>query len=623
MKEYKTLDPSIKKFRLGIFAGDLNQPISMMRHLGPFAAMAKEDPRLELVFPPLIEGHYQIGWTWLCQCDAVFYSHPSTDRDLSVLWLAQQMGVPVWSEYVDDLFSVQPGNPSYQNVKNKRQLKELVTQAIQFSAYVTAVSQICADAYPFSERIAVIPEACHWPQNNFPRRKAVSWRGMGSHDQDTDSVLDAVCAVAKDFPDWEWTLLGQPNEDLVDRLTAAAGRQPAAGYGEEGKSRVEVAPFFSTPWHMITAWGYRAPFLHIVPLADNAFNRSKSHLAWLEASAIGAAAIVPDYLPEWQQPGVIPYSGGSIAFASKEDFETVLRREMAGFKVNGDGVEPIPTDAGGPRGDFHPNVQTARAAIYPARTQPAINQLRWQILRKLSGMLPRRQGADSHVGEQRAVSPNNPETFVSRSQIGQDRFVYELLVKPEGLLTGTFLDIGSHTPMEINNTFALEQLGWRGLLIDLQEYPFTAARKSPFIQADATKINWSAQLANIGLYGAVIDYVSLDVDEAQLDALRNLLESGVRCRVATVEHDGYRFGKDRVEALRALMQEHGYTLLAADVCLNEKGIPFEDWYVDATKVDMKLAQQFRSSGKAWQDLFLPTQASKPEGEAIPAQCDYE
>ncbi len=377
MKEHRTLDDSTKKFRLGIFAGDLTQPISLMRHLGPFAAMAREDPRLELVFPRVIGDRYDIGWNWLCQCDAIFYSHPNNDRDISVLWLANQMGVPVWSEYVDDIFNVQPGNPAYQNLKNKRQVREQVTQAIQFSAFVTAVSRICADAYPFSDRIGVIPEACLWPMNNFPRRKAVSWRGMGSHDQDTDGILDAVCNVAKDFPDWEWTLLGEPTEELVMRLQESAGKKA------DGSSMVECAPFFSTPWHMITAWGYRAPYLHIVPLADNAFNRSKSHLAWLEATAIGAAAIVPDYLPEWQQPGVIPYAGGAIQFNGKQNFESVLRREMLTFKSEDGGSK---MEDGWPRGPFHPNVQTARQAIFPDRCQPAVNQLRWQVLRKLAAM---------------------------------------------------------------------------------------------------------------------------------------------------------------------------------------------------------------------------------------------
>jgi hypothetical protein len=378
-RQHQTLDADTKKFRLGVFCPDYTQPISLMRILGPFAAMAKEDSRLELVLPERVwrDGQevWQLGWTWLAKCDAIFYSHPQGDVDISTLWLAQQMGVPVWSEYVDDLFTVRDSNPAKRLRHDPEELRGRVTQAIQLSSLVTAVSEICRQQYPLPEKIAVIPEACLWPANNFPRRRCISWRGLGSHDEDAESIIEAVCRVAKDFPDWEWCLMGDPLPKLVRELQKANPGEDA-----KGEPMVKLAPFFSTPWHAITAWGYRAPYLHLTPLADNAFNRSKSHLAWLEATAIGAAVIAPKYLPEWQQPGVIGYDGGSITFDGKEDFETVLRREIAGFK-------PSPNlTVNELTGGFHPNVGTARAAIYPHRTERAINQLRWQVLRKLAAL---------------------------------------------------------------------------------------------------------------------------------------------------------------------------------------------------------------------------------------------
>ncbi len=196
-------------------------------------------------------------------------------------------------------------------------------------------------------------------------------------------------------------------------------------------------------------------------------------------------------------------------------------------------------------------------------------------------------------------------TFISHSQIGQDRFVFELLVRPENLFTGTFLDIGCHTPIEINNTYALEQLGWRGVLVDLVKHPGIEDRASRFIEHDAVTLHWPAVLERTGLAGRVVDYVSLDVDEAQLAALENLLNSGVRFRVATIEHDGYRFGPERVLALRALMVQHGYTLLAQDISLSAMDpLPFEDWWVSAATVDMNVARRFQSIGKCWSELFI-------------------
>ena len=107
-----------------------------------------------------------------------------------------------------------------------------------------------------------------------------------------------------------------------------------------------VAPWFNTPWGMMNAWRNAAPFLHLYPLPDTAFNRAKPPTAWLEASAVGAACIGPD-LPEWQKPGMIHYSPGAIAFPGKRDFKTVLLEEMGRFSD----------------GALHPQVAAAREAL--------------------------------------------------------------------------------------------------------------------------------------------------------------------------------------------------------------------------------------------------------------------
>jgi hypothetical protein len=50
-----------------------------------------------------------------------------------------------------------------------------------------------------------------------------------------------------------------------------------------------------------------------------------------------------------------------------------------------------------------------------------------------------------------------------QSEIGQDAFAYDFCGQRNA---GTFLDLGSWHPWENSNSYSLEQLGWRGLLID-------------------------------------------------------------------------------------------------------------------------------------------------------------
>lgn len=190
-------------------------------------------------------------------------------------------------------------------------------------------------------------------------------------------------------------------------------------------------------------------------------------------------------------------------------------------------------------------------------------------------------------------------SFVSHSQAGQDRFVHAIRPKSNG----TFIDIGCCHPIELSNTFALEKIGWRGLLVDSDEDAVKLCkelRSSIVACGDARCLDWSLLASQLECSG-LIDYASVDVDEHTHAALANLLESNLRFRVLTVEHDHYQRGDRLRTPNRLLMEAHRYELLCADVHSN--GCCFEDWFVDTKLVDMTVAERFRSSGLDWQDVL--------------------
>jgi hypothetical protein len=197
----------------------------------------------------------------------------------------------------------------------------------------------------------------------------------------------------------------------------------------------------------------------------------------------------------------------------------------------------------------------------------------------------------------------NTIDFQSRSQAGQDLFCFEMLVKPENLLTGTFCDIGACHPIEISNTYALEQLGWRGLLVDNDPGAIKLCkelRKSPAILADATTVNWIVEMRKAGILAESVSYLSLDVDSASLPTLRRLPFDCVDFRVLTIEHDVYRFGEVVRDEMRKILGDAGYDLVCADVCSSD-GIPYEDWYVEPL-LSVR-AHPFRCQGKRWPEIF--------------------
>lgn len=193
--------------------------------------------------------------------------------------------------------------------------------------------------------------------------------------------------------------------------------------------------------------------------------------------------------------------------------------------------------------------------------------------------------------------------MTSYSQVGQDRFVRAVT----GTDRGTFLDIGCHDPVVCNNTFALEQRGWRGLLIDRDEdvrERIAKLRKSPFLCVDAKTIDWPMELAREGL-GPTIDYLSFDLDEDGLEVFEQIPFDEVRFRALTIEHDVYRFGDSVRQRMRELLRARGYDLLCPDVC--SQGVDFEDWWIDPTAVNMEVAERLRTKGPAdWKTILQKT-----------------
>lgn len=180
----------------------------------------------------------------------------------------------------------------------------------------------------------------------------------------------------------------------------------------------------------------------------------------------------------------------------------------------------------------------------------------------------------------------------SYSQAGQDLFAGYLL---PCTVPRTFFDVGCSHPTQLSNTFALEQLGWRGWLFDNDENACALCRmerQATVICGDATTVDYRKYYTN------TIDYLSLDIDTATLPALVQLLKCGVRFRVATIEHDSYRFGEGPRDEMRAMLRKD-YSLVCADV--RHSGLAFEDWYVEPALA--QAATRFWSTGLDYKDIL--------------------
>tara|TARA_Y100000296_G_C5150000_1_gene245868 strand:+ start:485 stop:1171 length:687 start_codon:yes stop_codon:yes gene_type:complete len=183
-------------------------------------------------------------------------------------------------------------------------------------------------------------------------------------------------------------------------------------------------------------------------------------------------------------------------------------------------------------------------------------------------------------------------------QLSQDIFVDKVL----DIDNGFFVDIGAGTdgirnmPMSFfSNTYNLERdRSWKGIAIDYDEkYIDTAQhqRQCQCVCADLMKVNINDVLQEANCPSNV-DYLSFDVDEAQLKVLNELDLSKYRFQIITYEHNLYQ-GCDKDHKMsRKKFKEAGYEILCGNVMLSNTNRAVEDWYVHSELFDQYARFQY-------------------------------
>jgi len=179
----------------------------------------------------------------------------------------------------------------------------------------------------------------------------------------------------------------------------------------------------------------------------------------------------------------------------------------------------------------------------------------------------------------------------SNSQACQDLFVLSMLNNKKN---GYFLEIGSHDPISINNTYLLEtQYDWKGIMVEYDPiYKPMYVEKRPnsiHVIQDATTVDYMEKLIS---FPNDMDYLQIDLEVdnrstlTTLELLDNTVFDTYRFATVTFEHDIYRGDHFNTRARsREIFQNRGYILMFPDVQSNS--CTFEDWYVHPELVDMK------------------------------------
>lgn len=235
-----------------------------------------------------------LNWYVMTECDIVFIQRPIDSSRLEAARLAKAANKALWIDYDDDLINIPEHNPYS---KKCEQNKENIQEFLKIADVLTVSTEQLKQSLGYPEKTVVIPNAYpdkyfnYAKELNTTRKNYITWRGSQTHKYDLKEIKDELIKFNARNEAFTLCFMGYDPEFITMNLRNGSYRFIPG---------LSIYPYLKT-------FNDLAPFVNIVPLQDDLFNRSKSNIAWLEATHAGAITLARN-LPEFDKPGVVTYN---------------------------------------------------------------------------------------------------------------------------------------------------------------------------------------------------------------------------------------------------------------------------------------------------------------------------
>ena len=254
---------------------------------------------------------------WYEWPEVVVFSRIFPYDPLPIMRKYKHMGKKVVYELDDDLWTVNPDNPSVQiSVEKRWQYEHVMSEA----DVVTTTTEHLADKIrKFNKNVVVVPNCIdfsHYLERFKQNPKLqIGYSGAASHWKDLEIIIDPLLELQGKY-DFEFVLQGLVSSPLESE--AYTMRQMInLGLTPEKTRYMESALALYEKLRGLKYYhiSFYVPFLHaaalrrcdmdiaLAPLQDNEFNHSKSCLKFYEYAALGSATLASDVLPYSKEVG--------------------------------------------------------------------------------------------------------------------------------------------------------------------------------------------------------------------------------------------------------------------------------------------------------------------------------
>jgi glycosyltransferase involved in cell wall biosynthesis len=197
--------------------------------------------------------------------------------------LREMYGIPVVTELDDNFISVPTYNPASGWYDPGAKMRSRIIKQIRESDAIIVSTPYLKQIYSeFNSNIYVIPNCIDIGRWGKVQRKphkgriVIGWAGGANHIEDLKIIGPVINRITEKFKDVYFTFLhgGLPSFESLNHVKLV-----------KKFARIDQYPEY------IAQNGFD---IGIAPLVDNAFNRGKSNLRWLEYSALGIPTVASD-----------------------------------------------------------------------------------------------------------------------------------------------------------------------------------------------------------------------------------------------------------------------------------------------------------------------------------------
>jgi hypothetical protein len=247
---------------------------SWYRTHGVFAKLCRRYPDIQIK-----SLTSEVGYRDLVYLDVILLSRPNGSRYLPLIDTCKQLGIKVWIDFDDDVFSIPYHNPAYFSYKDHDGIRNCIKKADIVTASTDAL------AVTLLENGAINVHTVHNCIELLPYKEPIlsnriAWRGSTTHVADLEVYKDIFARLSKKY-------------ELV-----------FYGYAPHWKINFQFVNGTNLFDFYNTFYNDNLSFV-LTPLENCKFNYSKSNIAWLEATNAGAVCFTNLTTKEWQWKSIL------------------------------------------------------------------------------------------------------------------------------------------------------------------------------------------------------------------------------------------------------------------------------------------------------------------------------